>query len=668
MTQAERASVDGAADVTPVPARLDPLRRRLGAVAEHRRPAWADMYDGFQHAALATPLRHPDDLRRRRGARPQQRRTARRSSRTTSASAPPATRRWCSRSAGPPPRRSPAPASTGTSRRACAWPATTAGAAPTSRSARRRSCRRRWPRIITGLQGTTLGGPASVLATAKHYLGDGGTTGGIDQGNTQLTEAELRAIHLPPFQEAVRRGVGSVMVSYSQLERREDARQPVPHHRRPQGRAGLQRLRRLRLGRHRPDRRRRPASPRPRCATAINAGIDMVMVPTDWQQLHHDLLRSEVQAGRVPMARIDDAIRRILTKKFELGLFEHPFDRPHATPSTVGSAAHRALARQAVRESQVLLKNDGDVLPLAKTGGKIFVAGKNADDIGNQCGGWTITWQGGSGAITAGHHDPAGHPRHASAPATTVDLQRRRRRHRQLATGVAIAVRRRDARTPRAQGDRPARWASTPPTCSTLATLRGVRRPGRGRAGLRPAAGHRRAAAGLERRWSPPGCPAPRAHGVADVLFGDYAPTGKLPMTWMQQRRPAADQRRRRQDAAVPVRLRARPTRPRPTPRARTRRSQAEASTPSPVPRTRPRTDTGGGQDVGHIAPGRLARLRPRLRYQLAGLGHHPARVRGHRQRHRSSTGWTARPGRSSPPSPVSPTGGWQTWQSVTAT
>src|SRR3954471_1730228 len=108
----------------------------------------------------------------------------------------------------------------------------------------------------------------------------------------------------------------------------------------------------------------------------------MVMVPTAWQSFI-STLRSEVQAGRVPMSRIDDANRRILTKKFELGLFERPLtDRTYT--STVGNAAHRTLARQAVRESQVVLKNAGNVLPLGTAGGKIFVAGKNADNIGNQ--------------------------------------------------------------------------------------------------------------------------------------------------------------------------------------------------------------------------------------------------------------------------------------------
>jgi beta-glucosidase len=238
--------------------------------------------------------------------------------------------------------------------------------------------------FVTGLQGSTLGGPTSVLATAKHYVGDGGTTGGVDQGNTQLSEAELRAIHLPPFQAAIARGVGSVMISYSSWN-------GVKLH-------GHQYLISTVLkgelgftgfvvsdwnGIDQIDGQGGFTATEVR--TAINAGIDMVMVPQAWKNFI-TLLRSEVQAGRITMARIDDANRRFLTKKFELALFERPLtDRSYT--NTVGSAAHRALARQAVAKSQVLLKNSANRLPLARDNTRIFVAGKNADNIGNQSGG-----------------------------------------------------------------------------------------------------------------------------------------------------------------------------------------------------------------------------------------------------------------------------------------
>jgi beta-glucosidase len=127
--------------------------------------------------------------------------------------------------------------------------------------------------------------------------------------------------------------------------------------------------------------------------TAVNAGIDMVMVPDQYVNFEHDLAHLAANGGVTP-ARIDDAVSRILTEKFKLGLFEPPYtDRSNA--STIGDAAHRAVARQAAAESQVLLKNAG-ALPLSPTA-NIYVAGSNADDLGNQTGGWTVTWQGASG-------------------------------------------------------------------------------------------------------------------------------------------------------------------------------------------------------------------------------------------------------------------------------
>src|SRR6185503_10042206 len=206
--------------------------------------------------------------------------------------------------------------------------------------------------IITGLQGSTVGGAASVLATAKHYIGDGGTTNGTDQGNTQISEADLRAIHLPPFQEAVRRGVGSIMISYNSWNGVKDH--------------GNQYLITTLLKRELGftgfvvsdwngiDQIDGQAGfTAAEVSQSINAGIDMVMVPTAWQQFI-STLRAEVNNGHVPMSRIDDANRRILTKKFELGLFEHPLTDRSFT-GTVGNTAHRTLARQAVRESMVLL-------------------------------------------------------------------------------------------------------------------------------------------------------------------------------------------------------------------------------------------------------------------------------------------------------------------------
>jgi beta-glucosidase len=379
--------------------------------------------------------------------------------------------------------------------------------------------------LITGLQGPSLGGPTSVLATAKHYLGDGGTTGGDDQGNTELTEAELRAIHLPPFRAAVQRGVGSVMISYSSWNGVKMHGHQYLISTVLKGELGftgfvvsdwngIDQIDGV------------SGFTAAEVTAAINAGIDMVMVPTAWKTFI-SILRAEVQNGHVPLSRIDDANRRILTKKFELGLFERPFTDRSWTP-TVGSTTHRALARQAVRESQVLLKNAGNVLPLARDNNKIFVAGKNADNIGNQSGGWTISWQGSSGNITPGTSILQG-VRAAVGPGTTVTYNSR-------GTGIdgsyraAIAV---VGETPYAegQGDRAGSMSLDREDLRTISTLRNAGVP----VIVVLVSGRPMDIAAELPRWNAllaAWLPGTEGAGVADVLFG-AAPTGKLPMTWM---------------------------------------------------------------------------------------------------------------------------------------
>ena len=382
--------------------------------------------------------------------------------------------------------------------------------------------------IIDGFQGgAQLGGPASVLATAKHYLGDGGTTGGTDQGNTQITEAELRAVHLPPFRAAVDRGVGSVMISFSSWNgaKLHGSKYLITDVLKGElgfdgftvsDWAAIDQL----------DGRR--GFTQAEVVTSINAGLDMIMVPNDWQTFL-GYLRAAVQAGQIPMSRIDDANRRILTKKFELGLFEHPYaDRTYA--STIGSAAHRALARQAVRESQVLLKNSGDILPLAKAGGKIFVAGKSADDLGNQSGGWTLTWQGASGNTITGTSILQG-IRTTVGSGATVTYQRD-------GTGIdssyraAIAV---VGETPYAEGegDQPGSMSLDAADLATISRLRASGVP----VIVVLVSGRPLDVAAEVGNWNAllaSWLPGSEGAGVSDVLFGDYAPTGKLPVTWMQ--------------------------------------------------------------------------------------------------------------------------------------
>ena len=376
--------------------------------------------------------------------------------------------------------------------------------------------------VVTGLQN----GTPKVLATAKHYVGDGGTTNGTDQGNTQVTEAELRAVHLPPFRAAIQRGVGSVMISFSSWNG-----QKLHGHKylvtdllkgelgftgfTVSDWAGIDQI----------DGQR--GFTQAEVATAINAGLDMIMLPTNWR-LFLTHLKAAVNAGQVPMSRIDDANRRILTQKFEYGLFEQPLaDRSYA--STVGSAAHRALAREAVRKSQVLLKNSGNLLPLAKTG-KIFVAGRSADDIGNQSGGWTLSWQGASGNTVPGTTILQG-IRSAVGSQATVTYARD-------GSGVdssyraAIAV---VGETPYAEGagDRTGSMSLDSTDLATIDRLRAAGIP----TIVVLVSGRPLDIASQVGNWNAvlaSWLPGSEGAGVADVLFGDHAPTGKLPMTWMQ--------------------------------------------------------------------------------------------------------------------------------------
>ncbi|MEV6305972.1 glycoside hydrolase family 3 protein [Actinoplanes sp. NPDC051861] len=254
---------------------------------------------------------------------------------------------------------------------------------------------------------------AGVVATVKHFGGDGDTEYGtgdsgfaIDQGVTVTSRADLDRIDLAPYAAAIsQHRVRSVMPSYSSLDWTEDG---------PGGAVKAHASQELITGRLKgelgftgfvisdfeaihqiPD----PAGgeePTPvQVRLGVNAGIDMFMEPATAPRFQA-VLTEEVEAGRVSMDRIDDAVRRILRVKFETGLFENPF----ATAGEIGGDEHRALARTAVARSQVLLKNAG-VLPL-RPGDRFYVAGRNADDIGNQAGGWTIDWQGRSGDITPG--------------------------------------------------------------------------------------------------------------------------------------------------------------------------------------------------------------------------------------------------------------------------
>ena len=514
--------------------------------------------------------------------------------------------------------------------------------------------------VITGLQGSSLAAPGSVLATAKHYIGDGGTTGGVDQGNTQITEAELRAIHLPPFQAAVQRGVGAVMISFSSWNGAKMHGQSFLITSVLKGELGFSGFVISDWnGIDQID--GQPGFTAAEVRTAINAGIDMVMVPDAWQNFI-STLRSEVQAGRISTARIDDANRRILTKKFELGLFERPLTDRSFTP-TVGSAAHRTLARQAVRESLVLLKNAGNVLPLATAGGKIFVAGKSADNIGLQSGGWTISWQGASGATTTGTSILQG-IRNTVGSSATVTFS-------QGGTGldssyrVAIAV---IGETPYAEGmgDRPGSMSLDSTDLNTLNNMRSAGVPivvvlvsGR----PLDIAAQLPDWSGLVAAW----LPGSEGQGVADVLFGVAPPTGKLPMTWMNS---VSQQPINSGDGQTPLFPMgfglAYGAAPPPVTRDAYAVLQAESFGSQTGVQLETTTDTGGGQDVGFIAPG------DSITYPGVDFGSSSAlRVITRRASGATATGTVqyrldSATGPIVASVPISNTGGWQVWGSVT--
>ncbi|MEP5765181.1 MAG: glycoside hydrolase family 3 N-terminal domain-containing protein [Halieaceae bacterium] len=246
-------------------------------------------------------------------------------------------------------------------------------------------------RFVQGLQGDL--GTDSIVACVKHWVGDGGTTHGIDQGETTLSETELQRLHMAPYYSALAAGSLTVMVSFNSWngEKCHGHKYLLSYQLKQKMQFegfiisdwdGIDYLSDQYFE---------------AVAMGVNAGIDMFMVSEHWQPfINH--LSSHVTSGTVSMDRIDDAVRRILGVKFAYGLFEkpRPAERYWSNHASYGSREHREVAREAARKSLVLLKNEDQLLPLAKDR-KILVAGKNADNIGHQCGGFTVAWQGTSG-------------------------------------------------------------------------------------------------------------------------------------------------------------------------------------------------------------------------------------------------------------------------------
>ena len=247
--------------------------------------------------------------------------------------------------------------------------------------------------LVRGLQGD-LQGDGDVVATAKHYMGDGGTFNGQDQGENRSSRAQMITRHGAGYYTAIEAGVQTVMASYSSWNDVAAGRDYGKMH---GSREMLTDVLKGRLGfdglvvSDWNGIEQVPGCAKDHCPQAINAGIDMVMVPEDWKTFIANTV-ADVEAGRIPMARIDDAVTRILRVKMRSGLFDHaPSESRYNGRADAVVASD--LAREAVRKSIVLLKNDAAALPLAR-GQKVLVVGESADSLSNQTGGWSLTWQG----------------------------------------------------------------------------------------------------------------------------------------------------------------------------------------------------------------------------------------------------------------------------------
>ncbi|CAN6816064.1 unnamed protein product [Brassica oleracea] len=400
--------------------------------------------------------------------------------------------------------------------------------------------------LVSGLQGEPpvehpngypfVAGSNKVVACAKHFVGDGGTDKGVNEGNTIASYEDLEKIHIPPYLKCLAQGVSTVMASYSSwngsnlhsnyflltevLKEKLGFKGFIVS-----DWEGLDRLSDPWGSNYR------------NCVkTAVNAGIDMVMVPFKYEQFIQDMT-DLVESGEIPMARVNDAVERILRVKFVAGLFEHPLS-DRSLLGTVGCKEHRELGREAVRKSLVLLKNgkhaDKPFLPLDRNAKRILVTGTHADDLGYQCGGWTKTWFGLSGRITIGSTTLLDAIKAAVGDNTEVVYEKTPSKETlALNEGFSYAI--------VAVGESP--YAETkgdsseliiPFNGSDIVTTVAERIPtlvmlisGRPVA-LEPTILEKTEA--LVAAW----LPGTEGQGMADVIFGDYDFEGKLPVSWFK--------------------------------------------------------------------------------------------------------------------------------------
>lgn len=386
--------------------------------------------------------------------------------------------------------------------------------------------------FLRGLQAPDIAAPNRVIGTPKHYLGDGGTAWGssttenyqLDQGETMGDEATLRAVHLPPYRAVIAAGAQVIMASYSSWNGQKMHASSYWLTEVLKGELGFSGFvvsDWAAIDQIDPDYERA-------VITAINAGIDMNMVPYDPQRFIATLTRA-VESGAVSEERINDAVRRILAVKFAMGIFEQPFAQTDLI-AQIGSAAHRELARAAVAESLVLLKNEQNLLPLPKDIGQLYIGGQAANDLGIQAGGWTIEWQGRVGSSIPGTTILAG-IQAAVSPQTVVEYNEHGRFTGDpgAADAVCIAV---VGELPYAEGRGDSASLSLPPgeqrvlrrmeaACARLVVVLVTGRP------LIITDDLPKWDA-LVAAW----LPGSEGAGVADVLFGDRPFRGRLPVTW----------------------------------------------------------------------------------------------------------------------------------------
>jgi beta-glucosidase len=399
---------------------------------------------------------------------------------------------------------------------------------------------------VRGLQsvdGTTnLNHPLAVLATPKHYLGDGGTTWGssaqnifdhpfmLDQGDTRVDEPTLRSLFLPPYRAAVDAGVLSIMPSFSSWNGTKMHGNKYLLTDVLKDQLGFQGF----LISDWEAISQLPGNSYDQVVKAVNAGVDMYM-GTEYQNFYNQL-KQAVKNGDVPMSRIDDAVSRILRAKFTLGLFEHPYADPGAF-DRIGSPEHRAVAREAVRQSLVLLTNKNQALPIAKDTPLLFVAGQAAEDIGLQAGGWTITWQGQEGKIMPGTTILQGIQELAGSGSKVVydryalfnDAIDAQGNPAKADVGIVVVAEKPyaegvgDEADPKLSAVDIALVEKMHERANKVVVVMMTGRPIEITEQLP-----------LADAWVAAWLPGTEGNGVADVLFGDYEFTGKLPFTWQR--------------------------------------------------------------------------------------------------------------------------------------